>query len=482
MTETMKERIGAMSLPAAGTIREAMQAINRGRLGVALLIEPETNRFAGLVTDGDLRRALLGGLGLESPLSEVSRPTPKTARVGTSPEEAAAYFNEAVRVIPLLDEADRVVDLAIMDQRLYLPVAEPMMDERELRYVTECILTGWVSSAGKFVTRFEEMFAQFCGRRHAIATSNGTTALHLTLVALDIGPGDEVIVPTLTFIATANVVVYTGAKPVFVDSEPTTWNIDPVRLEEAITPRTRAIIPVHLYGHPADMDPILALAEQHNLAVIEDAAEAHGASYKGRPVGQLGDMGAFSFYGNKIVTTGEGGMVVTDRSDLAEKIRQLRDHGMSPDRRYWHSMLGYNYRMTNLQAALGVAQMEKIETLLAAKRRIAQTYNEILQDVPGIVLPPAEAWAENVYWLYSILIEADRFGHERDELRAYLRDQEIDSRPFFPPLHMQPIYNTGQQLPVAEHLARAGLNLPSAVGLKSEDIRRVAQAIVNFQG
>ena len=480
MTSGTKERIVAMSSPATGTIRQAMKAINQGTVGMALLVEPETKRFAGLVTDGDIRRALLSGYGLESPVAAVPRPEPKTVRVGMSLQQVTALFGEQVRVIPVLSDDGQVVDLAVFDRRVYLPVAEPSFGEKELLYTSECVLTGWISSAGKFVTRFEEVFTDFCGTRYAIATSNGTAALHLALLALDIGPGDEVIVPTLTFIATANAVTYTGARPVFVDSESETWNIDPDLIEEAITPRTKAIIPVHLYGHPANMDPILEIAARYGLAVIEDAAEAHGARYKGRRVGGIGDIGVFSFYGNKIITTGEGGMVVTNRADLAEKVRTLRDHGMSPERRYWHPVLGYNYRLTNLQAAIGVAQMEKVDNILKAKRRIAQIYDEGLRNAPGIALPPEASWAYNIYWLYSVLVDERKLGMGRDELMAALQAQDIETRPLFPPVHTQPIYDTGQRLPVAERLAATGLSLPSAVGLKLEDVARVTEAVVNL--
>jgi len=477
MTLDMKERIISISLPSTGTIRDAMQAIDQGALGLTLLIESGTERFMGLVTDGDIRRALLNGYGLESPVASVPRPESKTAHVDMSQEQVASLFSEPVRVVPLLDDEERVVDLAIFDQRMRLPVAEPSLGEKELLYVSECVLTGWVSSAGKFVTRFEEVFADFCGTRYAIATSNGTTALHLALLALGIGPGDEVIVPTLTFIATANAVTYTGARPVFVDSEPETWNIDPGLVEEVVTPDTKAIIPVHLYGHPVDMDPILEIAERHNLFVVEDAAEAHGARYKGRRVGGIGDIGIFSFYGNKIITTGEGGMIVTNRADLAEKMGMLRDHGMSPERRYWHPVLGYNYRMTNIQAALGVAQMEKVDSILAAKQEIAYRYEEGLRNIPGIILPPKAPWAENVYWLYSILIYPQQFGMSRDNLVQILAEQMVDTRPLFPPVHLQPIYDTQQSLSIAEQLSKAGLSLPSAATLATSEIDRVVTVI-----
>ncbi|WP_269465851.1 aminotransferase class I/II-fold pyridoxal phosphate-dependent enzyme [Picosynechococcus sp. PCC 7117] len=477
-TNINRESIQAMSLSYKGTIRQAMQAIDQGSLGTALLVEPDTQVFVGLVTDGDIRRAILKGYGLESPISDVPRPNSKTARLGMSSEEVASLFSDPVRVIPLLDEHHRVADLAIFDNRMRLPVAEPSLGEKELSYVTECVLTGWVSSAGKFVTRFEEMMADFCGTRYAIATSSGTTALHLALLSLGIGCGDEVIVPSLTFIATANAVSYTGARPVFVDSETETWNLDPDLIEQSITPQTKAIIPVHLYGHPCNLDPILEIANRYNLSVIEDAAEAQGALYKGKIVGGIGDLGTFSFYGNKIITTGEGGIVVTNRSDLAEKVRILRDHGMSSQKRYWHPVLGYNYRMTNIQAALGVAQMERVDGIIAAKKRIAQAYTTGLQNVAGIQLPPEADWANSVFWLYSILIDDQAFEMDRDRLMEVLKSKNIETRPLFPPLHLQPIYNQGEVLPIAEKLSKQGLSLPSAISMSNSDIQRTIEAII----
>jgi perosamine synthetase len=477
---SFKGRIEASTVPATTTVREAMRAIDRGGLGLALLVEPGSERFAGLVTDGDVRRALLAGLGLDSPVTEIPRPEPKTARVGSSLEEVASLFSEPVRMVPLLDDEGRVADLALFDARARLPVAEPSLGERELLYVSECVLTGWVSSAGPFVTRFEELFAKFTRTSHAIAVANGTAALHLALLGLGIGQGDEVIVPTLTFVATANAVSYTGARPVFVDSEPSTWTIDTKLIEEAITARTKAIVVVHLYGHPAHLDAIFDVAARHGLPVVEDAAEAHGALYNGSPVGGLGAVGVFSFYGNKIVTTGEGGMLVTNDDELAEKVRLLRAHGMSSERRYWHPVLGYNYRLTNIQAALGVAQMERIDELVAAKRRVARLYAEGLGGVPGIELPPEAVWASSVYWLYSVLVDEDAFGMSRDELIDRLAAEGLETRPVFTPLHLQPLYTTGAHLPVAEHLAATGLSLPSAAGLSEEQVRRVTELVVEL--
>jgi len=463
-----------------GTIRDAMRTIDRASVGVAFLIGAD-GRFVGLVTDGDLRRALLKGQGLDAPVADVVRPVSVTARISDSPESIAELFREEVRLIPLLDTAGKVVNAAAFDQRIALPVASPWIGERELQYVTECVVSGWISSTGPFVHRFEEIFARFCGVKHAIAASNGTTALHLAMLALGIGSGDEVIVPSLTFIATANAVTYTGATPVFVDCDPDTWTIDIPSVEAAVTSRTRAIIPVHLYGHPANMKPLLAIAKRHKLAVVEDAAEAHGALFDGKSVGSIGDIGIFSFYGNKIATTGEGGMLVTNNDAVADKVRILRDHGMTPGHRYWHTILGYNYRLTSLQAALGVAQMERIDEIIQAKLQIANLYKDGLKNIPGITLPGCASWARNVYWLYSIVIDGEKFGRSRDEVMQLLQKQGVDTRPFFPPLHRQPIYANDQHLPVSERLSDTGLSLPSSSHLRTEQILRVCEAIAQLQ-
>jgi perosamine synthetase len=314
-----------------------------------------------------------------------------------------------------------------------------------------------------------------------VATHNGTVALHLVLVALGIGPGDEVILPTLTFVATANAVAYTGATPVFVDCEPNTWNIDPQAVARAITPQTRAIIAVHLYGHPADMDPLRALADQHGLTLIEDAAEAHGARYKGRRAGSLSDVAIFSFFGNKIITTGEGGMILTDDDEFAERCFFLENQARQKDNPYWHPEIGYNYRMTNLQAALGVAQLERIGELIAIRVRNANHYSERLSSVPGITLPPQAEWAENVYWMYTVLIE-DEFGLDRDAMMVRLKEQGIETRPMFYPIHTLPMYNRGQRFSVAEELGRKGINLPSGAALTSEQVNRVCDALEGLSG
>jgi perosamine synthetase len=366
-----------------------------------------------------------------------------------------------------------------------LPVAETRLDGNELRYVTECIQSGWISSAGRFVGDFEQRFAEAMGCRYGVACSNGTTALHLALATLGVGAGDQVIVPAFTMIATANAVSYTGAAPVLVDAEPTTGNLDVAQVEALITPRTRAIVVVHTYGHPVDMDPLLAVASRHGLPVIEDAAEAHGAVYRGRPVGALGTAATFSFYGNKIITTGEGGMVTTNDAELARVARRLRDHAFSAERHFWHQYLGFNYRMTSLQAAVGLAQTERLPQLVAARRRNAERYRELLEPVRGLCLPDERADVTNVFWMYGVRV-GDAFGCSRDELRRRLARKGIETRTFFVPIHLQPIYFRRFQgqgsYPVAEELCRTGLYLPSGPTLTDGEIRYVAEQVAAAAG
>lgn len=363
---------------------------------------------------------------------------------------------------------------------MMIPVAEPQLGKEEEKLVVEGLRSGWISSIGKYIQQFEVEFAKFCGVKYGITTSNGTAALHLALVASGVGNGDEVIVPSMTFVATANAVSYTGAKPVFVDSELESWNIDPEKIKEKISSKTRAIIPVHLYGHPANMGPILSIARKYDLVVIEDAAEAHGALYKDKTVGALGDMACFSFFGNKIITTGEGGMVTTKSRDLAEKIRVLRDHGVSKRRKYYHPSLGFNYRMTNLQAAIGTAQLKKIKNILEQKRKIARIYAESLKSlVPDIILHPEAKWAKNVYWMYSILVPK-KGKRNRDFLMKELKKKGVDSRPFFFPVHRHSRYKTGESYPVADFLGHSGLNLPSSVNLKDEQIYYISEKIIKI--
>lgn len=361
-----------------------------------------------------------------------------------------------------------------------IPISRPSITQLEIGAVTDAVTSQWVSSLGPYITKFEQGFAEFCGVQHGVSVSNGTNAIQLALAAFDIGRGDEVIVPDLTFVATANAVLHTGATPVFVDVEPDNHCLDPAQLEAAITSRTRAVIPVHLYGHPADMDAINAIAAKHELVVIEDAAEAHGALYKGARVGGLGHCATFSFYGNKNMTTGEGGMITTNDRTLDERCRLLRDHAMSPTKRYWHTEAGYNFRMTNLQAAMGCAQLQRLDEFLAKRRQIFQWYRERLADQPELTLNFTSPWAENCYWLVNVEL-ADADCNLRDAIMADMREEGVDSRPYFYPMSHLPYFETAAT-PVSAAVSARGLSLPTFFDLQEEDVDRVCKALIAAVG
>lgn len=359
-----------------------------------------------------------------------------------------------------------------------IPVYRPLIGEQEKHYVADAVASSWISSRGEYLERFEREFPAFVGAQHGVATCNGTVSLHLILAAMGIGAGDEVIVPTFTYVASVNAIAYTGATPVFVDSDPEHWNLDPADVAAKITPNTKAIMVVHLYGHPADMDPLLALSEEHGIPLIEDAAEAHGAEYRGRKVGALGIAGSYSFFGNKIITTGEGGMVVCNDPVFAERCRHLRGQGVSATKTYWHDVIGFNYRMTNVAAAIGVAQLERVEEVLTAKRRIAERYIANLEGVPGVTLPPEMPWARNVYWMVSILVDP---AH-RDPLMVFLKDRGVETRPFFYPAHTMPMYASETRFPVAERLGASGINLPSFPELTDGEIDMTCDLVKEYLG
>jgi perosamine synthetase len=369
-----------------------------------------------------------------------------------------------------------------MTSKQFVPVNEPLLDGNEEKYLVECIRTGWISSEGPFVERFETQFAARVGRRYGIAVSNGSVALDAAVVALGIGPGDEVIMPTFTIISCAAAVVRAGAVPVLVDCDPVTWNMDVDQVRARIGPRTRAIMPVHIYGLPVDMDPLMDLARTHRLAVIEDAAEMHGQTYRGRPCGSFGDISTFSFYPNKHVTTGEGGMVVTDDAQIAERCRSLRNLCFKPGRRFVHDELGWNYRMTNLQAALGVAQLERLDEFVTRKRAIDQHYRQQLEGLHGIALAPrTTSYAETICWVFGLVL-ADHVPFDAAEAMARLGQAGVGTRPFFWPMHEQPVFRRmglfeGEQHPVAERIARRGLYLPSGMALTPEQLERSAAAL-----
>jgi perosamine synthetase len=368
-----------------------------------------------------------------------------------------------------------------------IPVCSPLLAGNELAYVTEAVSTGWISSSGKYVTEFEQAFAAYCGVKHGIAVCNGTVALHLALVALGVGPGDEVIIPDFTMIASAFAVCYTGAQPVFVDADARTWNLDPALVEAKITPRTKAVMPVHIFGNPCDMAALTAIAAKHTLVLLEDAAEAHGAEFAGVKAGKLGSLAAFSFFANKNVTTGEGGMVVTDDDALAAACRYYKNLCFPPNapRVYLHENIGFNYRLSNLHAALGLAQTEKADEYRELRIRHGLQYRELLADVPGVVLQKDQPDGKNVFWMNGICVQAETYGRTRDELIAHLAAQGVETRLFFNGMHRQPALRQygcacAGEYPVSDFLADSGFYLPSGSGLSEAEIADICGLIRAF--
>lgn len=370
----------------------------------------------------------------------------------------------------------------------FIPVCTPYLAGREEEYVLDAVHTGWISSSGKYVQAFEEAFAAYCGTKYAVSVCNGTVALHLALLALGIGPGDEVIIPDFTMIASAFAVCYTGARPVFVDADPATWNIDVTKIADQITPRTRAVMAVHIFGNPCAMDQILALAQEHGLYVVEDAAEAHGAEFKGKKIGSWSDVAAFSFFANKNITTGEGGMVVTNDSHFFDQARYYRNmcFPLDGNRNYFHQDLGFNYRLSNVQAAIGLAQVEKADLYRELRIKNGKLYRELLAEVPGVILQEYQTAALCVHWMNGVLLRPDEFGRSREEVMALLREKGIDSRRFFVGMHAQPcLHKLGcpEQgvFPVSEDLAENGLYLPSGSQLTEEQIGYICETLADLR-
>lgn len=471
--------IQEMIILSGSSIKEALAVIEQNAQGTCFVVN-KTGAIIGVLTDGDIRRSLLNGVSLNDLVDPVMQGQFTSLPVSTSPDKIQSALNSKIRIIPLLDEKRVPVDYASVGRIHRIPIMEPLLDGNELQYVTECVKTGWISSQGAFVREFEKKMAEFCDMPYGLAVSNGTVALHLALVALGIGEGDEVIVPDITFAASINTIIHAGAVPVLADIMSDTWTIDPAEVEKLITKRTKAIMPVHLYGHPCHMDELTALARKHGLYIVEDCAESLGSEYKGRPTGSFSDAASFSFFGNKTITTGEGGMILFRDKKVYEKAAVLRDHGMSKERKYWHEFVGYNYRMTNLQAAIGVAQMERAGQFIEAKRRIARSYNEILSKIPGFTTPPEMTWAKNSYWLYTAMIGKET-GISRDDLISKLLKNGVETRPAFYPLHIMPPYlryiRPENSFSRADHFSANGISFPSSVTLKSIEIESIEKAL-----
>lgn len=358
-----------------------------------------------------------------------------------------------------------------------IPIYQPSITDLERSNVLECLESTWISSKGRFISEFESEFAAFVGARHAATVCNGTVALHLALVALGLGPGDEVIVPSLTYVASVNAITYTGATPVFVDSEAHTWQMDPADVRRKISQRTRAIMAVHLYGHPCDLDELGAIARESNLFLVEDCAEAIGTLHNGNHVGTSGNISTFSFFGNKTITTGEGGMVVTDDESLFSRVTRLRGQGLAPNREYWHDVVGFNYRMTNICAALGVAQLQRVEAFIERKRMIAERYCRRLVGLP-LSLHTEREGSRHSYWMCTLLLHDAK---QRSPLREHLAGAGIETRPAFHPVHTMPMYvKPGVTLPVAEGIGARGVNLPSWPGLTDEQVDAICSHIHGY--
>jgi perosamine synthetase len=456
---------------ASETLFAAIEKCLDNGLGTCLVIEDE-DRFVGRISLDDIGKAVLGGALLNPSLDQHLDMFAR--RLANDPSADSQVLQ------PVLDPTGKLVGITIDRAAQHVQVARPDMTHEEFRSVLDAFLSSWISSKGPYVGKFEHDFATFVGAQHGIAVSNGTVALHLALVALNVGPGDEVIVPDLTFAATINAVLYCGAEPVIVDVDPRTWCLSLAGVARACTPRTKAIIPVHLYGRPAEIGPIAEFAAKRGIAVVEDCAEAHGARYDGRPVGQFGDVNCFSFYANKIVTTGEGGMCLTNSARLADQLRILRDHGITPNRSYWHERVGFNYRITNLQAAIGHSQLWRIDDTLARNKRVALLYQEALKDIPGVRFPPPmDRRCEPVVWLACVQVPADK----RDAILSAAVAAKIEMRPFFHSLSSLPPYEKyARPCPNSAELSATGINLPTSRAVDPQVVDRIFRVFRDVLG
>lgn len=472
-------------LPESASAYAALTALDQTGNRFLFIVD-SAGRLVGLLTDGDIRRGLLRGLDIHGLVADFMRREFVSLPVDATDREIGAALGGPIAFLPLLDAQGCPVDYASQQRHRRYPVAQPFLRGNEEAYITECVRTGWISSQGRFVGEFERLLGEFHGTDPAVAVANGTVALQLALAALGIGPGDEVILPTLTFAATASAVVHAGATPVFADVDPNTWVIGAREIEAVLSKNTRAVIPVHLYGYPCPMVEICNLARLHNVHVIEDTAEAFGATVEGRPVGSFGAAASFSFFGNKTITTGEGGAVLFRDKAIRQRARTLRDHGMSPEKRYWHLEPGFNYRMTNLQAAIGVAQMERIEEILKRKQGILDFYTHEFSGRAEFELQRACVNGRPSCWIYTLLLAADA-GMSRDELASRLLRNGIETRPMFYPLHSMPAFSRYAEqayFPVAENLAPRGLSFPSAVTLTDaclENIGGITKSILDMR-
>jgi perosamine synthetase len=462
-------------------IQKAMQRLDNTGLGVLFVID-ENEKMVGILTDGDIRRALLKNATISTHILSVMNTNFFSLSINIENNEIVKHFSSKIKVIPLINIKGQVVDYATINKLKYIPISSPLLNGNELMYVNECINTNWISSQGKYVKKFEELFSARHNDFEAVSVSNGTVALHLAFESLGVSTGDEIIVPNFTFVASVNSILHAKATPVLVDIDPFTLNIDCELIEKSISCKTKAILVVHLYGLPCEMDKILKIAKEHNLLVIEDCAESLGSMFDDQIVGTFGDASTFSFYGNKTITTGEGGMVLFREKEIAEKARILRDHGMDKSKRYWHNFVGYNYRMTNIQAAIGVAQFEQLDDFIIKKRKIAEIYSRLISGFDYFHLPFDNSKFFNTFWLYTFLIK-ENAPFTRDELIEYLKINGIETRPVFYPINIMPPYfefGDFKDLPVSNSISKKGISLPSSVSLDFKLVEYIGEIISKF--
>ena len=461
-------------------IKDALLKINSNHKGICFVVD-KYDILKGVITDGDIRRALLNGYKLNSKISKIIKRKFIYLNIKSEKKKITKYFNQAIRIIPLVNNNKKLVSFIEDDSKISL--AKPSLDGNELRYLTNCINTGWISSTGKYVRLFEKKFSKYTKIKHSLAVSNGTVALQLAIKTLDIGFNDEVIVPNLTFASPVNAVIHAGAKPVFVDVNEKTFCIDENLIEKKISKRTKAIIVVHLYGHPANMKKIFRIANKYNLKIIEDCAEALSSFYNKKHVGNFGDVATFSFFGNKLITTGEGGMICFNSKKLRDKAEILRDHGMSKNKKYWHEQVGFNFRMTNIQGAIGCAQLERINWFVKQKNILVKNYQKELSKINFITLPYQDKNVINSYWLYTIKIDSNLKKY-REKILVKMNSRGIETRPIFYPMNfMKPFkkyLNKRDKFPISKKLFETSISLPSAYDVKKNDVIKVRNFLKNY--
>lgn len=474
-------KVNEISINTNTKLRTALIKLNETGLGI-LFITDKFGKLVGIITDGDIRRFLLENGDLDVEVNSIMNRNFISLPVETENEEILRNINSKVKIIPLVNIQNELVDYASINKIKRISVASPLLNGNELAYVTDCIRTNWISSQGKYVSKFEKDFSNYHNGFRAVSVCNGTVAIHLALITLKIGKGDEVIVPDFTFAASVNAIIHAGAIPVLIDVDKDTWNIDTTKIENLITNKTKAIMLVHLYGLPCNIEEVIKIAKKYKLLIIEDCAEALGSKYKNMPIGTYGDAATFSFYGNKTITTGEGGMILFKNNENADRAEMLRDHGMLKTHRYWHQEIGYNYRLTNIQAAIGVAQFERLDEFVKSKIHIANTYTNILSKYNFFQLPIQIKEYVNSYWLYTFLIKNNApFG--RNDLIDYLNIHGIETRPVFYSLHLMPPYKKYGKFDKFNNslnISKSGISLPSSVNLNINELTYICDLINLF--